>query len=437
MKKLYTLLLILITVATYAQVKFKPLTIGDKIPERMFRAIPKKVTTKLIIIDMWTTSCSSCMAAFPKMNSLQNKFERELQIVLMNPSETNEQIKRRLVDININLRKAEQNPIIIPELPGLNKDHFTDELFQLFPARGVPHHVWLDNEGIVKAITQGYNATEEHIKDFLSGKNINMAVKNDMLGLELQQNGAMRSYNSSPLNVYYSAFLPFSDATVAGGNTIDTTSKIFRYWENNRSVVELFQYAFVDINFHGRIILEMRNKTDYVQPPYGNLTDDWMRKHAFNYEIQLPIQEKDNYRFYMKEDLNRFFGQMFNITGGIEKRKFKSYVLIRTDVQKLKTTEEEYKLKEEKNSIRIANPYMSSLASYISLVLEDLESGVAFIDETGADTKFRYDIKLEINKDTDTLETLRAKLKPFGLGIYETDRTLDVLVIKDKLSRKI
>nr|WP_121272518.1 hypothetical protein [Pedobacter schmidteae] len=428
MKRLYTLLLILVTIEAYAQVKLKPLAIGDKIPDRIWKLIPKKATSKLIILDMWSTYCTSCMAGFPKMNELQQKFNKELWVVLLNPFETQEAINKRLESV----RGYNDKPIIVPSLPMLNKDHLAEQLLQLFPATRIPLHIWISDRGIVEAITQPYNANSEHVENYLAGKKLNLVRRDDMLGKQLIQTGLMRPYNSSPQNVYYSAILPFSDATNSGGGKTDTLNNIERYWINNRSVLELYEMAYPN----DRVLLEMQSKEKFIRPQ--NLTDDWVRRYTFNYEIQLPLSDKNNYKSYLQEDLNRFFGSMFNITGGIERRKFKCYVLVKTSDQYLKKTEDKYIQRENQSDIYyLENPTIGDVASFVSEVLQDLDNGNAFLNEADADDRYNYSIKLELNKETDNLTSLKQKLNKYGLDIIETERMLDVRVIKDKPSKKI
>lgn len=41
---------------------------------------------KLLILDFWNTTCTSCIAAMPEMERLQNKFNDKIQIILVTQS---------------------------------------------------------------------------------------------------------------------------------------------------------------------------------------------------------------------------------------------------------------------------------------------------------------------------------------------------------------
>src|SRR5258705_3241888 len=69
------------------------LTIGDVCPDvRLVNYANNKIKSftlsdfksKLIIIDFWGTGCTSCIKAFPKIDSLQKKFQDKIQFILVN-----------------------------------------------------------------------------------------------------------------------------------------------------------------------------------------------------------------------------------------------------------------------------------------------------------------------------------------------------------------
>jgi len=69
---------------------FKPVKIGDRIPDITLTNVCNYETTKtnlsdfkakLIILDFWATSCTSCLANFPKTEELQKKYGGEVQFI--------------------------------------------------------------------------------------------------------------------------------------------------------------------------------------------------------------------------------------------------------------------------------------------------------------------------------------------------------------------
>src|SRR5829696_2286085 len=68
----------------------KPVRIGQPVPDvSLDKLVNYPASTiklsdfrgKLLILDFWATWCSPCIAAFPKLDSLQRKFGDKLQIL--------------------------------------------------------------------------------------------------------------------------------------------------------------------------------------------------------------------------------------------------------------------------------------------------------------------------------------------------------------------
>lgn len=156
---------------------FKPVKIGDRIPDVTLTNVYNYETTKtnlsdfkakLIILDFWATLCTSCLANFPKTEELQKQYGGEVQFIKVT---------------------CQPRAEVIPFLEELHKTHpsaipvVTDDsaLHQLFPHIYLPHYVWLDQTGKVVATTTAEQLTAENIDQFLSNDNIgNMSMKVDM-----------------------------------------------------------------------------------------------------------------------------------------------------------------------------------------------------------------------------------------------------------------
>lgn len=157
--------------------KFKPVRIGGRIPDVTLTNVCNYETTKtnlsdfkakLIILDFWSTSCTSCLANSPKTEELQKQYGGEVQFIKVTC-----QPKAEVLPVLEELYKT--HPSAIPVV--------TDDsaLHQLFPHINLSHYVWLDQTGKVVATTTGEQLTAENIDHFLSNDNIgNMRMKVDM-----------------------------------------------------------------------------------------------------------------------------------------------------------------------------------------------------------------------------------------------------------------
>lgn len=428
MKRVIIILFVLINQVGFSQNNLKPISIGEKVPEAIWRTIPRKATTQIVILDFWYTTCSSCIEAFPEMIKLQNQFKDVLQVVLVNGIESDSEIKQNFSKHNAQLTNDESSSAYnLPNLPMINK---AATLRKIFPSTGVPHHVWIDQYGVVKAITHYYNATPEHVKSMLEGKKINMFIKDDLLGAELVSKGVMRPFNTQLRNIYYSAFTPFLEAGISGGSLADSVKNIYRYLYYNDHFIKMYRNAFRS-NDRERLLIELKNTESYTMPVNNNLIDDWCRKYCFTYEIQMPIKDKVKLQQFIQQDLNRFFGYTLGIEGKMEKRQLKNcWIMVKSADHDLRSKSNKMNYSHLNDIYSWSHYAFYDIVNMLRINVENLEMARAFIDESGIDPKLRVD--MQVSGDLKNLSNVKQQLKPYGLDIIEGEREVDVLVIKDK-----
>jgi thiol-disulfide isomerase/thioredoxin len=172
--QLLTSSLVLASLMTSAQNKYKSLHIGDQMPDIVLhnmvnypggKARFSDFKGKLVILDFWNMGCSPCISAFPKMQKMQKEFEGKIQILLVNVIDKPERLK------NAGFPKNTSSPIIPKiELPFVLH---CKELEALFPHAAEPYHVWVDGQGKIVSTTTANGTSPQHISDFLAGKKYN------------------------------------------------------------------------------------------------------------------------------------------------------------------------------------------------------------------------------------------------------------------------
>ncbi len=157
----------------------KPLAIGDAVPDITFTNLVNYPTQtarlsdfkgKLVILDFWATWCGSCIAAFPKLQKLQEGFKNDLQVLMVATHQSGddaEKINSILTRLKKN-NKAVKLPVTINDIAP-----------KLFPHTGLPHYVWIGKEGRVLAVTRTEEVTLQNISAAISGKPLNVAQKKD------------------------------------------------------------------------------------------------------------------------------------------------------------------------------------------------------------------------------------------------------------------
>ncbi|MET0636631.1 MAG: TlpA disulfide reductase family protein [Chitinophagaceae bacterium] len=154
---------LLLTVFCHSQ----PYSIGDKVPifnlpaEPGMNQPPSTVAYKgkLLILDFWSVNCFSCIASFPMVDAIQQKYGDKLQIIAITKD------KKEVVE-----KMFTRRPYLRPRVPFL----IGDTLFSTaFPHKFVPHHVWINEKGIVKYITHGANLNETTLDAYFRGEHLN------------------------------------------------------------------------------------------------------------------------------------------------------------------------------------------------------------------------------------------------------------------------
>lgn len=169
------------------------LSIGDTLPAIAIQVFDKgniqssntaSYKGKGLLLDFWATWCTACYKKFGLLDSLQKKYSNQLQIILVcakNTGDNREKIDAFTKNITVDLPSF--------SLPVVIGDTIADHLF---PHKIIPHYVWIDAHGVIKAITGSEPVTEENIARLLSNK----SIKN--LPTELPEVVVQTGYQSVP-----------------------------------------------------------------------------------------------------------------------------------------------------------------------------------------------------------------------------------------------
>lgn len=147
----------------------KPLYTGDRLPDIMFTQVLNHTDTKgsisgfqqnnqkLLLLDFWNTTCIPCIKSFKKLDSLQQVFKQELQILLVTPEDSN--IVKATID---RWEKANNQKLRIPVITN-------DTLLQKYIHKQYnPHYAWIAPDNVLIAQTSSSFVTAEILKTYLS-----------------------------------------------------------------------------------------------------------------------------------------------------------------------------------------------------------------------------------------------------------------------------
>lgn len=420
------LLNILYTVAQSGPV----LKVGDRLTGKAWEMLPVKEPRKLIVLDFWSTWCSSCMGAFPEMEALQKQFNSELQIIAVNSYEDTRDINKRLDKLNASRSKWGGKPFRLPELPSINGDTV---LKSIFPYSSVPHHIWLDGTGKVLAITNGYNTNVHTIEATLRGEQVILPEKRDLLaeGYDSRKEGLFKVAHEVLTPVYYTGFLYYQGG-LGGGNATETDSlkKTFRRSWYNCTPLSFYTSAALHWPQKLRRVVTLRDRERFEWPEEDTVKDNWYKKNLFSYEMVIPLEEKERLGVRMLKDLNGYIGELYGIEGVVEDQTLPAWKFSGGHTEAVKS-KSRGKSRETVNGVTHFNQYpFKVVLNSIRNTFEGLDRNVVFIDSCDIDPDLLVDMKLTINSEKPHL--LKKDLEAYGFILQETTHREKVLHVKDK-----
>ena len=245
----------------------------------------RALSQELVILDFMNTSCTSCIAALPRLNKLQQANKNLLKIVSIS-YEKKDRVKAF----------RENN-----ELFRSNKLDFVVEdsvWAKYFPHQTVSHMVWV-YRGKVVAITLSEFVDQDMIDHVLKNGNIDLPVKNDFLSFDfsrpLIEN---RTGKHSFLTGYIEgAFTNF-------GQQVDTVNQTVREYIVNAEIIPAFLYCYgkiLQLPFikDSRIVVERRDKERFVfDEEKSKYRESWNRRNGISYEATFDLNSEP--KFNMK-----------------------------------------------------------------------------------------------------------------------------------------
>jgi thiol-disulfide isomerase/thioredoxin len=425
---LYTLLLSFSAIALQAQ----PIETGQQYPDPLlnnvigYPASSLKLSglkAKLVILDFWATSCKGCIESFPKIEALQKQFNGQVQFILVN-SQSKDSTERFF---------AKRKKIKRPSVPLVTADTL---LSQMFPHNSVPTHVWIDGQMNVRYITEGYNATAEHLVAFLDGEKLSLARKeyrtgyNDSRPQFAQEN---QDYAGKVLQYSFIAKC-IKGKSIGNANAVLSGDRI-TLSRNCSSILDLFKTAFsegqkYDFRAANTCLLLVEDSNRFVLPADSNKKDEWYRNHSYNYQLVTERSNAGKVYATMQNDLQSFFG----LSARIEKRMLKALVLVRTSAKdklagRAATSAGKHRGLPPQSFWYFRNTPFQDFLWNLKSFLYSKNVPLPVVDSTG----YAGLINLAINTgaiDKFSMEAIKKELAYYDLDLVEKECLVDVLVIE-------
>ncbi len=415
----------------------KGLSVGDKVPSTQIDKIInyKNISAdifdykgKLVLIDFFATTCGSCVEALPKIDSLQRLFGDKMQVFTVTNYE-----KEDAVWTNLKRNKYLKNLKLPVVVGGQN-------LKKLFPYQIISHVAWIGSDGIVKAITGTDYVTASNIQKVLNGENIDWPVKQDVFEFDYSKPlFVKRDKVNITKGIYASVFTGCIEG-VDGKDWLLTDSAAGTITRNhfNSTLLKFIDYSLngqgtgdIDVNRPKHLIFRVNDPGRYV--PKDKYSTEWTKQNTYTYSYTLPFNlSGEEIRNFVKRDLTNWL-DVIGIKAWKEKSKQKVWVLKRIshDDRLLitKGKESDRNLEEDGRKLKqLINERFSSLVDHLNMNVP----GIPWVfDETKIPNDMMVDMVLKIYSFRN-LPELRNALKKYGLDIEETEREMDMYVVREK-----
>lgn len=425
---------------TFSNNEIVPLKVGDQIPEIYLKNVLNYKSNsinladykgKLIILDFWSVWCSVCIAQFPKIEKLQQKYGDQvllLPIGFDNPVEGS--IEKYLAETKGTSKQVNLPSAVI----GISDSTIS----KLFPFTGLPYEIWIDQTGKIIGMTTFKSLTEEKIQGVLNNKVQTFANKPILHSLDYDETFLI---NRNDNVVYGSAITGFID-TLSNQHVIGnqySNKDNLRIFDVNKTIYSYYKWAYWDIltelkgnSGNKRIIVDNAQKDFYQDITETKDLNDveyeaFSRKNFFCYELLLP---KETLLAEAKQSLRSDFDKFFKIKSSIQKRKTNCWLITETGANsKYKSTNPQKIVGsirvDSLSNVSFAEVSMDQFIDYLNLKFFKDDPILNHTGYTGL-------ITTTINLGISSIVQLNSELSKIGLKLNKDYIAIDMLVLDNK-----
>ena len=338
---------------------------------------------KVVVLEFWATWCGPCIAAIPHLNELADKFKDEpIQFIAITGED--EKVVRRF------LRNKPIHAWI-----GLDTDK---SMLDDYGIMDIPRTVVVDQKGTIAAITHPTFLTEEHLKDLLAGKKID-------LGRSGGEGGSRPGQGSASSKPGREALFQVIIRPSEGGATISTS---------NKGSLTVSSATILDII-----------SSSYSINPTRILASSPLPEGRFDFVVKTPDTENENLKTWLRRAAESSFG----LTARHETKEMDGFVLKAGQLtERLAPTVSTggSSLSSGGGSLNCVNQSMSSLALSLEEILKK-----PVINETGLENGYDFQLLWNEKKsdETDAAELTKALHEQLGLELVRAMRPVDLLLV--------
>lgn len=384
---------------------------------------------KWLVLDWWTQFCISCIASFPKVNSMQKEFQDQVQFVFVGYTGS-WLYASKVLSSDQPVRTIYKKAMLIHDM--IVPFAFDSILYRRYNLGTTPYIIIIDPKGIVRGITSHF--TSKDLNSLLEGRKVSLdpVYRRDEEKPAYDRNIPFLTYGNGGTDTGYlfrsllAKWQPGS-ATYLPYRIVHTNG---RFEEIGTTLEKLYQLAYLGQSqwsytdslyskIYPKVILELKDSSAFQENI--NTGDGY-----FSYSLTIPA-EKASRSFIMqmmRNDLINYFGYEVSI----QTRKMPYWRLVASEEAKLKlkTKGEKFYFQENKHAGFSAKNY--PIKNLLGYLWGYNQSQPPFVDETGIEGN----IDIAINALLTDFNDFKRGLNENGLNLVKGEKDMKVLVITDK-----
>lgn len=387
------------------------LKIGDQLPtlpklpivnysDNFFKY--EKQDDRLIILDLFNTGCTSCIAKMPALQKLKKEFGRKLEVIMVTPED-----KAKMERFYSNSKFLKEHAAALPTI-------VSDTLLQkYFPHVAVSHIAWIYKNKVM-AISHPDYVTAANIQKILKGESIDIPLKDDFSIVEITPDDQVSVVDQEQMigSLLITGFNPKLNST--GIKFLhDSTQGMHTTYFNNLDLLGAFTAAWAPVKKPTYLLQKERVEWNVKNPDRYQYDESkslpyqmWQEKYSVCYKRMDHLDISDSIRaIHVLNDLSDFFG----VKVSWEFRKRRCLVITKTEQKHVEMKQK-------------------------GMRYDGTETFAFFMDYSGKYPPVIDEVKLIIDMeipDFKNLDELNLYLANYGAKIKEDWRDIEVMVFKE------